>query len=178
MQRKAQKIGDKRIHIFRMTTKPNIISILALICLTGFVAPQDVRRPPPGRCRGGFSVRKADQRTLTIGGKVGFQEVLTNTGGWSQSTNDFQAPCNGVYYFSFHAISPQNGDFTLALMKGRLYQVTAYGSKNDFQQGSNSVLLVLNAGEKVHLELQQGTIYEHPFNEAYTSFSGFLVEAF
>ncbi|XP_064107556.1 complement C1q-like protein 4 [Macrobrachium nipponense] len=160
-----------------MATMPNIISILYLICLTGFVASQGVRSPPPVRCRGGFTVRKADQRSLTAGRKVGFQEVLTNIGGWSQSTNDFQAPCNGVYYFSFHAISPQNDDFTLALMKGGIYQVTAYGSRNDYQQGSNSVLLILNAGEKVHLELQGGTIYEHPFNEAYTSFSGFLVEA-
>ena len=63
-------------------------------------------------------------------------------------------------------------------MKDDQYQVTAYGSTFDYQQGSNSALLFLNAGERVFLELQDGTIYEHPYDEAYTTFSGFLVEQF
>lgn len=66
----------------------------------------------------------------------------------------------------------------VALMKEGQYQVTAYGSLADYQQGSNSALLFLNAGEKVNLEVQQGSIYEHPYEEAYTTFSGFLVEQF
>ncbi|KAK7085257.1 hypothetical protein SK128_001118 [Halocaridina rubra] len=99
-------------------------------------------------------------------------------GGWSSSAGDFQAPCSGVYFFTFHAVSTQQGDFTVALMKNGEYQVTAYGTKDDYQQGSNSALLVLNKGDSVYLELQQGEIYEHPFNEAYTTFTGFLVEPF
>lgn len=60
-------------------------------------------------------------------------------------------------------------------MKEGEYQVTAYGSKGGYQWGSNSALLFLNPGDRVYLELQQGKIYEHPYNEAYTSFTGFLV---
>lgn len=66
----------------------------------------------------------------------------------------------------------------LALMKNGQYQVTAYGGKGNYQQGSNSALLLLNQGDLVHLELQQGSLYEHPHGEAYTSFSGFIVEAY
>jgi len=97
-------------------------------------------------------------------------------GGWSNSAGDFLAPCTGVYYFSFHAVSSQNGDFTLQLMKNQQFVVTAYGSKGDYQQASNSALLFLQQGDLVHLQLEQGSIYEHPGQEAYTSFSGYIVE--
>ncbi|KAK7085258.1 Complement C1q-like protein 4 [Halocaridina rubra] len=165
--------------------------IIIYCCVVGLVLSQDESTrgpqspidqvfapPPPSGCRAGFTVRKAETRNLLRRQKLRFQDVLTNTGGWSQSSSDFRAPCSGVYYFSFHAVSVQRGDFTLALMKNNVYQVTAYGSDDDYQQGSNSALLVLRRGDRVHLELQDGKIYEHPFNEAYTTFSGFLVERF
>ncbi|MPC35051.1 Complement C1q-like protein 4 [Portunus trituberculatus] len=194
----------------------------ALVCaaLTVAVVGQEDRqaapRPTPRQydplelCSGGFSVRKADPSTATITSppsKLKFQDVLTNLGGWSASESDFQAPCSGAYFFTFHALSRNQGDFTntsshsianltspcrenretnfaprptnsLALMKEGKYQVTAYGSTFDYQQGSNSALIFLNAGERVHLELQDGSLYEHPYDEAYTTFSGFLVEQF
>ncbi|KAK4300755.1 hypothetical protein Pmani_027064 [Petrolisthes manimaculis] len=147
-------------------------------------APQGapVLAPPPfpSLCYGGFSVRKAITGfgdTVSANTKVQFRDVLLNMGGWSPSFNDFEAPCAGSYYFSFHAVSSQSGDFTLQLYKNGRYQVTAYGSSRDFQQASNSALLFLQRGDIVHLQLEQGTIYEHPGNEAYTSFSGYLVES-
>ena len=66
----------------------------------------------------------------------------------------------------------------MALMKNGKYQVTAYGTKENYESGSNSVLLLLNPGDRVYLELQQGRIYEHPYQEAYTTFTGFLVNKF
>ncbi|XP_050694781.1 caprin-2-like [Eriocheir sinensis] len=143
--------------------------------------PAPRHHDPLALCSGGFSVRKADPSTTTANStptKVNFEEVLTNLGGWSVSESDFQAPCAGAYFFTFHALSRNQGDFTLALMKEDNYQVTAYGSSFDYQQGSNSALLFLNAGERVYLELQDGSLYEHPYEEAYTTFSGFLVEQF
>lgn len=130
------------------------------------------------RCSGGFSVRKAVDFDGQAPYILRFQEVLTNLGGWSATESDFQAPCTGAYFFTFHAVSTDGGDFTVALMKEGKYQVTAYGSVADYQHGSNSALLFLNAGEKVNLEVQQGILYEHPYDEAYTTFSGFLVEQF
>ena len=66
--------------------------------------------------------------------------------------------------------------FSIALMKEGDYQVTAYGGKGGYQWGSNSAILFLNPGERVYLELTQGNIYEHPFDESYVTFTGFLVK--
>lgn len=63
----------------------------------------------------------------------------------------------------------------MSLRKNRVFQVTAYGTNGDYQHGSNSVFLELRRGDQVDLELEQGEIYEHPGNEAYTSFTGFLL---
>lgn len=63
----------------------------------------------------------------------------------------------------------------MGLMRNRVYQVTAYGTSGDYQHGSNSVFLVLQRGDQVYLELQEGEIYEHPGSEAYTTFTGFMV---
>ncbi|XP_069187317.1 complement C1q-like protein 4 [Procambarus clarkii] len=146
--------------------------------ITSLNAQQPVTPQP--YCSGGFSARKA---APPIEGEevprlLRFQEVLTNLGGWSVQDNVFQAPCTGAYFFTFHAISDDDKDFTVALMKEGVYQATAYGTKHGYQQGSNSALLFLNMGERVYLEVQQGSIYEHPFNEVYTTFTGFMVEHF
>lgn len=63
----------------------------------------------------------------------------------------------------------------MALMLNGRYQVTAYGAREGYQHGSNSAFLELRRGQRVHLQLQQGAIYEHPRQEAYTTFTGFLV---
>ena len=63
-------------------------------------------------------------------------------------------------------------------MKNGKFQVTAFGAKEGYHWGSNSALLFLNPGDIVHLELQGGTLYEHPYDEAYTTFTGFLVQEF
>ena len=59
-------------------------------------------------------------------------------------------------------------------MRNGRYQVTAYGSTG-YQQASNSAFLTLNKGDVIHLELQEGHIYEHPDDEAYISFTGFML---
>ncbi|KAF2360683.1 C1q domain [Trinorchestia longiramus] len=132
-----------------------------------------------GPCVAAFSVRKGLAATTdkTKPRRLTFQDVLTNTGGWSKSRNQFEVPCTGLYYFSFNAISTKDSDFTLGLMKDGRYQVTAYGGKDGYMWGGNSVLLFLTPGEKVYLELQEGELYEHPYEEAYTTFSGFLINS-
>ncbi|XP_018008690.1 uncharacterized protein DDB_G0287625-like [Hyalella azteca] len=132
-----------------------------------------------GPCVAAFSVRKgiAQDTDKSKPRRLTFQDVLTNTGGWSKKRQQFETPCTGLYFFSFHAISAKDSDFTIALMKDGHFQVTAYGGKDGYQWGANSVLLFLNPGENVYLELQQGEIYEHPYEEAYTTFSGFLINS-
>ncbi|XP_042222550.1 complement C1q-like protein 4 [Homarus americanus] len=135
-----------------------------------------LRRPPePTYPSVAFSVRKArtDSRPGT---RVQFEDVLTNGGeGWDTRNNEFVAPYDGFYFFIFHAVSAFNSDFTMALNLNDRYQVTAYGKSSDYEHGSNSAVLNLEQGDRVSLQLEQGIIYEHPGNEAYTTFSGFLI---
>ncbi|XP_053645943.1 cerebellin-2-like [Cherax quadricarinatus] len=121
-----------------------------------------------------FSVRKA--YNLQAVSRLRFQEVVSNIGGgWNHAADEFVAQYNGGYYFSFHAVGARNRDFTLALMKNGIYQVTAYGTERSFEHGSNSVFLDLHNEDRIFLELQQGSIYEHPGDEAYTTLTGFLL---
>jgi len=141
--------------------------------------------PPPKKCKNhaGFSVRKASMKTLESSmanpTALRFQEVITNQGGWDPNSNSFVAPCDGTYYFAFHALSNFGWGATVGLMKNKEYQVTAYGDEAGYQAASNSAVVFLNADDLVWLQLQgNSTIYEHPHKEAYTTFSGYLLESF
>jgi len=141
--------------------------------------------PPPKKCKNkaGFSVRKASEKTMISSPQypigIRFLEVVTNQGGWAPSTSSFVAPCDGTYYFAFHVLSNFGWGATVALMKNKEYQVTAYGDEAGYQGASNSAVLFLNADDLVWLQIQgNSTIYEHPDKEAYTTFSGFLLESF
>jgi len=137
--------------------------------------------PPVSNCVSAFSVRKGYINSGRGGraSRLRFKDVITDIGyGWDSTKNQFEAPCRGLYFFTFHAVSDANVDFTLALVKDKTYQVTAYGSQAGYQGGSNSAVLFLERGDRVWLILQDGQVYEHPQNEAYTTFSGFLVNSF
>ncbi|CAL4205566.1 unnamed protein product, partial [Meganyctiphanes norvegica] len=136
--------------------------------------------PPHIGCKSvGFSARKAagaDQwHHIHAHTRIRFQETISNFGPHSWDGTKFCPRCPGHYFFSFHAESSEHGDFTLALIKNQRYQVTAYGSKNGWQFAGNSVMLSMDHDDCVWLELQQGEIYEHPHQEAYTTFTGFLI---
>lgn len=60
-------------------------------------------------------------------------------------------------------------------MKNGRYQVTAYGNRNSYGHGSNSVALELDRNDRVYLELWDGRIYIHPGEETYTTFTGFRI---
>jgi len=153
--------------------------------LAGSIAAQN---PPAGgaslaplsRCVSAFTLRKGFVKSATadVPSRLRFKDVVTNVNGWDKPQQQFVAPCPGLYFFTFHAVSEKANDFTLALMKESKYQVTAYGSKDGYQWGANSAVLFLNKGERVWLEIQQGQVYEHPLNEAYTTFSGFIIHSF
>ncbi|KAK4291006.1 hypothetical protein Pmani_036138 [Petrolisthes manimaculis] len=130
-------------------------------------------RPTTPQTKIGFTVRKVRGRR-TAPATLGFQSVLTNAGrGWRGNT--FTAPRAGIYYFAFHAVGGRTSDFTLSLIRNGEYRVTAYGTNESFEHGSNSAVLQLRLGDRIQLRLTQGTIYEHPGTEAYTSFSGFII---
>nr|XP_045610274.1 complement C1q-like protein 4 [Procambarus clarkii] len=123
-----------------------------------------------------FSVKKAANLTLSLPATVRFQEVVTNAGeAWHQNSSEFVVPVDGGYFLTFNAVGGNSSDFTMALMKNKVPQVNAYGTLSHFEHASNSAFLELHRGDVVYLELQEGMIYDHPFNETYTTFTGFLV---
>ncbi|XP_042866964.1 complement C1q-like protein 3 [Penaeus japonicus] len=127
----------------------------------------------------GFTVRKLRTPSFVVlqaPARVKFQDTLTNlSGAWNEDEGVFVAPRGGAYFFTFNGIGSKDSDFTLALMKNDEYQVTAYGGPPKYEWAGNSALLVLEPGDKVHLQLQAGTMYDHPGREAYTTFTGFLM---
>nr|XP_045586137.1 cerebellin-2-like [Procambarus clarkii] len=124
-----------------------------------------------------FCVTKATEK-LDAFAHIHFRDVLTNAGaGWDPSVSEFVAPYDGHYFFIFHAIGANASDFTMSLTLNGMPKVTAYGTLTTFEVGSNSVVLALKAMDKISLELHQGAIYEHPGNESYTSFTGFLLSS-
>ncbi|CAL4200666.1 unnamed protein product [Meganyctiphanes norvegica] len=148
-----------------------------------------IRSPvkPPGCESVGFSAKRAAgadaQYHINAVTRISFQDTLSDFGSdakWDKTK--FCSSCPGFYFFSFHALSSEHGDFTLSLQLNEQSQVTAFGSKNGNQWAGNSAILSLGNDDCVRLELEQGTIYEHPApvtrngkQELYTTtFSGFL----
>ncbi|XP_076055193.1 cerebellin-2-like [Oratosquilla oratoria] len=155
-----------------------VIFVVVVFCPQGTHALISALSDPTafGPCNAGFTVRRANNDSLVAPAHIGFAEVVTNLGGWDATGQHFTAPCHGAYFFLFHATSTKEEDFTMAIMHNGEYRVTAYGSSKDFQAASNSAVLYLNRFDNVHLQLQQGRIYEHALdNEAYTTFTAFRI---
>uniref|UniRef100_A0A671XGS2 Complement C1q-like protein 2 n=1 Tax=Sparus aurata TaxID=8175 RepID=A0A671XGS2_SPAAU len=105
-----------------------------------------------------------------------FKRIFSNTGGYDQSTGVFTAPVNGLYYFTFSTYGYNTHIAGAILMKNGVRQISTfdYTSDDSSDIGSNSAVLQLAAGDKVHMELwDNGRVYDN-WN-GHTTFSGFLV---
>uniref|UniRef100_A0A671XN66 Complement C1q-like protein 2 n=1 Tax=Sparus aurata TaxID=8175 RepID=A0A671XN66_SPAAU len=105
-----------------------------------------------------------------------FKRIFVNTGGYDQDTGVFTAPVNGLYYFTFSTYGYNTHIAGAILMKNGVRQISTfdYTSDDSSDIGSNSAVLQLAAGDKVHMELwDNGRVYDN-WN-GHTTFSGFLV---
>ncbi|KAF3697759.1 Complement C1q-like protein 2 C1q and tumor necrosis factor-related protein 10 [Channa argus] len=130
--------------------------------------------------------RVAFSASLQINGNIGpvniiyplvYRNVLSNIGGhYSPHTGYFTAPVRGVYYFAFTSIcwasSESSGG---SLYKNGKHIVSWYGfSKNHPTSGSNSAILMLQAGDMVNVHLWSKQMISDNENN-YSTFSGFLL---
>ncbi|MEQ2171086.1 hypothetical protein GOODEAATRI_007080 [Goodea atripinnis] len=106
-----------------------------------------------------------------------YKHVLSNVGGhYSPVTGYFTAPVRGIYYFSFSSFS-WGGEGTTG---GSLYRnenkvVSWYGySTSHSVSGSNSAILLLQAGDMVNVRLWDTRKISDNGNR-YSTFSGFLL---
>ncbi|KAM7366440.1 hypothetical protein PAMP_015878 [Pampus punctatissimus] len=88
----------------------------------------------------------------------------------------FTAPVNGVYYFSFSTFGYNTHVMGAILMKNAVHQVSTYDntSVDGSDSSSNSVVLQLFAGDKVHMQLwNNGRVFDNL--NGHTTFSGYLL---
>ncbi|KAK4328211.1 hypothetical protein Pmani_001331 [Petrolisthes manimaculis] len=143
------------------------VVLVALVAVLGWqqVAGQQVAAQDSPQCTfGSFYVERAKPNsgsdTITPG-KIEFLNVENNDGGWSPTTNEFTAPCSGIFTFSFAAKSSER--FGIQLIKNQEVQVTVHGNRLDPLQ--ESININLEMGDRIYLYLLYGIIIEPLFNE-------------
>nr|XP_020510204.1 cerebellin-2-like [Labrus bergylta] len=106
-----------------------------------------------------------------------FKRIFSNVGdGYDESTGVFTAPVDGLYYFSFSTYGYNTHVMGAMLIKNGIRQISTYDfpSVDGSDSSSNSVVLQLAAGDKLHMELwDDGGVFDNL--NGHTTFSGFLV---
>ena len=120
--------------------------------------------------------------TMSSGGKIPFDSMRTNIGdGWNKNTHTFTSPVKGLYFFSLGVITEWGGDghAEAKIMHGSVELRRIYTHKNSRvgrQAATGSVVVTLNAGEKVHAEHVYGTLFGDASTYRTTNFIGFLIQ--
>ncbi|KAI4808132.1 hypothetical protein KUCAC02_000200 [Chaenocephalus aceratus] len=106
-----------------------------------------------------------------------FKRVFSNTGnGYDPNTGIFTAPVNGLYFLSFSTYGYNTHVMGAILMKNGVSQISTYDdpSTDGSDSSSNAVVLQLDGGDKVYMELwDDGRVFDNM--NGHTTFSGFLV---
>ncbi|KAK0141706.1 Complement C1q-like protein 4 [Merluccius polli] len=108
-----------------------------------------------------------------------FDDVVTNVGNYYEpSTGKFTCPLPGIYYFSYHVLM-RGGDGTSMwadLKKNGQVRASAIAQDADqnYDYASNSVILHLDVGDEVCVQLDGGKVHGGN-NNKYSTFSGFLI---
>ncbi|VDI44093.1 Hypothetical predicted protein [Mytilus galloprovincialis] len=121
------------------------------------------------------------QENLSVYQKIRFDYVITNVGsGYNPVTGVFKATVTGLYFFTVVIMSHATEDIETQIVKNGIQIVNTYsGDSTTWNQGSQSVVLQLTAGDNVYIQIQNnkgvndGNI--RIFGQSWSSFSGFLI---
>ncbi|XP_048838701.1 complement C1q-like protein 4 [Brienomyrus brachyistius] len=108
-----------------------------------------------------------------------FDDVVTNVGNYYEpTTGKFTCPLPGTYYFTYHVLM-RGGDGTSMwadLKKNGQVRASAIAQDADqnYDYASNSVILHLDVGDEVCVQLDGGKVHGGNANK-YSTFSGFLI---
>ncbi|KAJ8369952.1 hypothetical protein SKAU_G00099800 [Synaphobranchus kaupii] len=108
-----------------------------------------------------------------------FDDVVTNVGNYYEpTTGKFTCPLPGIYYFTYHVLM-RGGDGTSMwadLKKNDQVKASAIAQDADqnYDYASNSVILHLDVGDEVCVQLDGGKVHGGNTNK-YSTFSGFLI---
>ncbi|XP_041724074.1 complement C1q-like protein 2 [Coregonus clupeaformis] len=107
-----------------------------------------------------------------------YPNVITNIGkAYSPVTGAFTAPVRGVYYFRFTGMDNRKSKRVgVSMIKNGNHHIMWAGQKNvaDYQYVSNAVILKLEEGDVIYMELDTGfRLYDD--HDKHSIFSGFLL---
>ncbi|CAH1242653.1 C1QTNF4 [Branchiostoma lanceolatum] len=111
---------------------------------------------------------------------VQFDKVFVNDGGdFDGSSGKFRCQIPGIYFFSFNIQTYDHKYVEISLMKSRQKQITLYAESDERNiMQSQSVMLTLIRGDKVWLQLKEGTHHAaRSFHDNRITFSGYMVYA-
>ncbi|XP_075942811.1 complement C1q-like protein 2 [Anarhichas minor] len=108
-----------------------------------------------------------------------YKKVFSNTGnGYNPSTGIFTALVSGTYFFRFSMHNSHVANSVVSLMKNteRLVSVWDTSGNDSNDMGSNAVVIALQVGDSVFVELQANReVYDDIMH--YNTFTGFLLFA-
>uniref|UniRef100_A0A7N6A2K9 C1q domain-containing protein n=1 Tax=Anabas testudineus TaxID=64144 RepID=A0A7N6A2K9_ANATE len=122
-----------------------------------------------------------DTGPFTTATPLQYKRVFSNAGSnYNSATGIFTATVKGMYFFRFSMFNnlSQSPNSVVSLMKNgqRLTSVWDTSGTDANDMGSNAVVIPLNLGDSVYVELQPNRIvYDDGMN--YNTFSGFLLFA-
>ncbi|KAL0992789.1 hypothetical protein UPYG_G00098410 [Umbra pygmaea] len=120
-----------------------------------------------------------DTGPFTTNTPLQYKNVFANTGSsYNPATGIFTATVKGMYYFRFTVMNNLNStpNSVVCLTKNgqRLVSVWDTTGTDAHDSGSNAVVLPLEVGDNVYVELQANrVVYDDTMN--YNTFSGFLL---
>eukprot|EP00095_Tigriopus_kingsejongensis_P008044 snap_masked-scaffold201_size263271-processed-gene-1.3 protein:Tk08044 transcript:snap_masked-scaffold201_size263271-processed-gene-1.3-mRNA-1 annotation:"hypothetical protein DAPPUDRAFT_331010" len=134
-----------------------------------------VTEPPIASNVVAFTATRASRYSLDTNAKVRFERTITDIGyGWDANSGEFKTYFPGVYVFTWSGVSPKFTNFRLTLMKNGYEVGQTWGEQTGYQSGSNTIILSLNSGDRVYLQVSEGHLYEPDSSDrGYTTFSGY-----
>ena len=116
--------------------------------------------------------------TLGSGGTLVFDEVVTNIGNvYDKDQGFFTAPVSGMYSLSASIMSLQNTKLHCAIVKNGMNVGNLYGGLTDYQADTATIVLELQASDRVWVKHLVGSGYANQkVNVFYSYFSGFLTK--
>ncbi len=121
-----------------------------------------------------------------------FDVILTNLGGgYNDLTGEFTSPVNGTYFIGFGGVSYHGENILLHLVKNTQRVLSAFDNSGCYccekehvtwgseaecaGSASNSVILTLNEGDRVRVELPVDYGLHNALFHNYATFYGFLI---
>ena len=118
---------------------------------------------------------------FNVGSVLKFNNAITNTGGaYNPSNGTFTSPIGGHYAFSWNIVCTPAKTGNLAdvflMLNGQLQGIAQADCRDQNGSGSDTVVLKLNKGDVVHLELHGSNVPRlQVYGDGYSSFSGWLI---